>query len=123
MRIVQCAPAGPGISVRNRVDVTDPKGDGSIRHSAESQQHETGAADDGLLAAAKNLSQYHREHEKYYSEAPLIDAISLQRAARTLIALAERWASVEPAAQLLVAHLLERLTLTTTARSKPAASC
>ena len=51
-----------------------------------------------MLAAARNLSQYHREHEKYYSEAPLTDAISLQRMARTLIALAERWTSAEPAA-------------------------
>ena len=42
---------------------------------------------------------YHREHEKYYSEAPLADAISLQRTARTLIALAERWISAEPAAE------------------------
>ena len=48
---------------------------------------------------AVNLSQYHREHEKYYSEAPLTDAISLHRIARTLIALAERWAAVEPAAE------------------------
>jgi hypothetical protein len=54
---------------------------------------------DGLLAVVKNLSRYHREHEKYYSEAPLADAISLQRTARTLIALAERWTSVEPVAQ------------------------
>jgi hypothetical protein len=53
---------------------------------------------DGLLAVVENLSRYHREHEKYYSEAPLTDAISLQHAARTLIALAERWTSVEPAA-------------------------
>jgi hypothetical protein len=30
----------------------------------------------------KNLSRYHREHEKYYSEAPLADAIALQRIAR-----------------------------------------
>jgi hypothetical protein len=57
-----------------------------------------GSGSDGLLAVARNLSQYHREHEKYYSEAPLTAAISLQRAARTLIALAERWTSVEPAA-------------------------
>ena len=47
----------------------------------------------------KNLSRYHREHEKYYSEAPLADALSLQRTARTLIALAERWTSAEPAAE------------------------
>jgi hypothetical protein len=51
---------------------------------------------DGLLAIAANLSRYHREHEKYYSEAPLTDAISLQRAARSLIALAERWTKAEP---------------------------
>ena len=52
-----------------------------------------------MLAVVKNLSQYHREHEKYYSEAPLTDAIWLQRTARTLIALAERWTSAEPAAE------------------------
>ena len=53
----------------------------------------------GLLAIAANLSRYHREHEKYYSEAPLTDAISLQRAARSLIALAERWSTAQPAAE------------------------
>jgi hypothetical protein len=57
--------------------------------------HQPSAGNDGLLAVVKNLSQYHREHEKYYSEAPLTDAISLQRTARTLIALAERWTSVQ----------------------------
>jgi hypothetical protein len=61
--------------------------------------HQPGAGNNGLLAVVKNLSHYHREHEKYYSEAPLTDAISLQRTARTLIALAERWTSVEPAAE------------------------
>jgi hypothetical protein len=54
---------------------------------------------DGLLEVVKNLSHYHREHEKYYSEASLADALSLQRTARTLIALAERWTSAEPAAE------------------------
>jgi hypothetical protein len=54
---------------------------------------------DELLAVVKNLSRYHREHEKYYSEAALVDAVSLQRTARTLTALAERWASAEPAAE------------------------
>ena len=57
------------------------------------------AESDGLLALVKNLSRYHREHEKYYSEAPLADAISLQRTARTLIALAERWTCAEPVAE------------------------
>ncbi len=53
-------------------------------------------AQDPLLAIVSNLSRFHREHEKYYSEAPLADAISLQRTTRTLIALAEQWESVEP---------------------------
>lgn len=68
-------------------------------HSAGPGQHQPSTESDGLLAVVKNLSHYHREHEKYYSEAPLADAISLQRTARTLIALAERWTSAEPAAE------------------------
>ena len=78
--------------------MTDSTQDGPASLGTGSQQHQPGAGGDGLLAVAKNLSQYHREHEKYYSEAPLTDAISLQRTARTLIALAERWTSAEPAA-------------------------
>lgn len=62
-----------------------------------SREFPAGENDDGLLAVAANLSRYHREHEKYYSEAPLADAITLQRSARTLLALAERWATAEPA--------------------------
>jgi hypothetical protein len=60
-------------------------------------QHQPSAGSDGLLAVAANLSRYHREHEKYYSQAPLADAIALQRTARTLIALAERWTTTRPA--------------------------
>jgi hypothetical protein len=63
------------------------------------KQSQLSADSDRLLAVVKNLSQYHREHEKYYSEAPLADAILLQRTGRTLIALAERWTSVEPVAE------------------------
>ena len=65
--------------------------------STSGQQRQPAASSDGLLAVAANLSRYHREHEKYYSEAPLTDAIALQRTARTLIALAERWTTTEPA--------------------------
>lgn len=61
------------------------------------QQHRPGASSDGLLTVAANLSRYHRQHEKYYSEAPLADATALHRTARTLIALAERWTATEPA--------------------------
>jgi hypothetical protein len=77
----------------------DSNQDGPGRPSSGPQQRQAGARGDGLLAVAANLSQYHREHEKYYSEAPLADAIALQRTARTLIALAERWATAEPAAE------------------------
>ena len=56
------------------------------------------AAAGGLLQVAANLSHYHREHEQYYSQAPLADALCLQRIARTLLALAERWATAKPAA-------------------------
>jgi hypothetical protein len=77
--------------------MTDSEQDGSPAPGTK-HQLQPGTGNDGLLAAAGNLSRYHREHEKYYSEAPLTDAISLQRAARTLIALAERWTSAEPAA-------------------------
>jgi hypothetical protein len=76
--------------------MNDSAQDGPAGPGTRSGQPGTGS--DGLLAAARNLSQYHREHEKYYSEAPLSDALALQRTARTLIALAERWTSAEPAA-------------------------
>lgn len=78
--------------------MTDSIQDGPERPGTGSRQPPPGAGNGGLLAVAANLSRYHREHEKYYSEAPLADAIALQRTARTLIALAERWTAAEPAA-------------------------
>jgi hypothetical protein len=78
---------------------TPATGSGNEASGTEPTQRQPSADGDGLLAVVKNLSRYHREHEKYYSEAPLTDAISLQRAARTLIALAERWTSAEPTAE------------------------
>lgn len=54
------------------------------------------AGRDGFLEAAANLSRYHREHEKYYPEVPLTEAVALGRTVRTLIALAERWTTAEP---------------------------
>src|SRR3954451_14854257 len=57
---------------------------------------DTTAASDAMLAGVENLSRFHREHEKHYAEAPLHDAIALQRASRTLKALAERWTTAEP---------------------------
>jgi hypothetical protein len=51
-----------------------------------------------VLETVLNLSRFHHEHEKYYAEAPLEDALALQRIARTLRSLAERWSEVEPQA-------------------------
>jgi len=50
-----------------------------------------------MLAVFSNLSRYHREHEKYYGEAPLRDAAALARTSRALKALAERWSTAHPA--------------------------
>jgi hypothetical protein len=55
------------------------------------------AGGDQLLGAVLNLSRYHREHEKFYSQAPLEQAIALQRASRTLKTLAARWEQATPA--------------------------
>lgn len=49
-----------------------------------------------LLEAALNLSRFHREHEKFYATAPREWAVTLQRHARTLHALADRWTIATP---------------------------
>jgi len=49
-----------------------------------------------LLEAVLNLTRVHREHEEYWSESPREQAVVLQRHARSLLALADRWSSAEP---------------------------
>jgi hypothetical protein len=49
-----------------------------------------------LLEAMLNLSRVHREHEKFYSSAPRQQAVILQRHARTLLALADKWTTAHP---------------------------
>lgn len=49
-----------------------------------------------LLAAVLNLSRFHREHEKFYATSPRELAVGLQRHARTLHALADRWSTIAP---------------------------
>jgi hypothetical protein len=49
-----------------------------------------------FLTQAENLSRTHHEHELYYSQAPLEDAVKLQTFSRTLKALAGHWTSAEP---------------------------
>ncbi len=51
--------------------------------------------DDPLLTAIENLSRFHHEHEKYYAQAPREQAVTVQRHARALAALADRWSRVE----------------------------
>jgi hypothetical protein len=55
------------------------------------------AGSNPLLEAALNLARFHKEHERFYASSPLEAALGLQRHARTLLALADRWTTVEPA--------------------------
>jgi hypothetical protein len=48
-----------------------------------------------LLEAMMNLTKFHREHEKFYASSPREFAVTLQRHARTLQALADHWATAE----------------------------
>ncbi|MCE3246243.1 MAG: hypothetical protein K0R41_68 [Geminicoccaceae bacterium] len=49
-----------------------------------------------LLEMIGNLSEFHREHEKFYAQAPLRQAVEVEAASRVLKALADRWSSVSP---------------------------
>jgi hypothetical protein len=49
-----------------------------------------------LLRAISNLARFHRDHERFYASAPREQAVTLQRHARTLQALADRWIDVAP---------------------------
>lgn len=49
-----------------------------------------------LLGAILNLSRFHRDHEKFYASLPRELAVTLQRHARTLQALADRWMTAQP---------------------------
>ncbi len=50
-----------------------------------------------LLRAILNLAAFHRDHEKFYAAAPREQAVALQRHARALQALADRWSTTRPA--------------------------
>ncbi len=54
------------------------------------------APGDALFDTILNLSRYHREHELFYSHAPLEVASRLQIASRALKALALRWQELDP---------------------------
>ncbi|MFF9060289.1 hypothetical protein ACF09K_16625 [Streptomyces sp. NPDC014882] len=50
---------------------------------------------DPLLRVIDNLARFHREHEKYYAQAPLRQAAELQARSRALKSLADRWSEAE----------------------------
>lgn len=49
-----------------------------------------------LLETIANLAEFHREHEKFYSQAPLRQAAEVQTASRVLKALAAQWSGASP---------------------------
>jgi hypothetical protein len=49
-----------------------------------------------LLEAIGNLTRFHREHEKFYSQAPLRQAGDIQAISRALKSLAGQWSEAEP---------------------------
>jgi hypothetical protein len=53
-----------------------------------------------LLEVILNLSKYHREHEKFYAQSPLQNAIELHEASRVLKTMADRWTHVEAGAPI-----------------------
>jgi Protein of unknown function (DUF5661) len=53
------------------------------------------------LDTIENLARFHREHERFYAQAPLEDTIRLERWSRSLKALADHWLLVEPADAVL----------------------
>ena len=59
---------------------------------------QSAAEHSSLLDAVLNLSRYHREHEKFYASFPREQAVTLQRHARTLHALADQWSRAVPSA-------------------------
>lgn len=48
-----------------------------------------------FLNTISNLSKYHREHEKFYGQAPLKTAIKIQNASKTLKTLADKWSNIQ----------------------------
>ena len=49
-----------------------------------------------LLETIGNLAEFHREHEKFYSQAPLRTSADIQAASRVLKALGARWSEATP---------------------------
>jgi hypothetical protein len=50
-----------------------------------------------MLKTMANLTRFHREHEEFYAVAPREQAVAVQRAVRSLLALADQWSGTSPA--------------------------
>jgi hypothetical protein len=61
---------------------------------------ESARENDALFDAILNLSKFHREHEKFYASSPREFAVTLQRHARTLQAIADQWSNAEPSTRV-----------------------
>jgi hypothetical protein len=51
---------------------------------------------DQFMDTIRNLSKYHREHEKFYAKQPLEQAIEIQDFSLALKTLADEWSEIEP---------------------------
>lgn len=54
-----------------------------------------------LLEVIGNLARFHHDHEQFYAQSPLRDALALEAHSRTLRALASQWRIVQPADRAL----------------------
>jgi hypothetical protein len=50
---------------------------------------------ENFLDIISNLSKFHREHEKFYGQAPLQTAIEIQNASKTLKTIADKWINLK----------------------------
>jgi hypothetical protein len=50
-----------------------------------------------LLAVIANLARFHHQHEQFYAQSPLRDAVALEAHSRALKALAAHWSEARPA--------------------------
>jgi hypothetical protein len=68
---------------------TSPRSPAPDGAGAATEQHD-------LLDAVRNLSRFHHDHERFYASSPRETAVEIQRHARALQGLADRWSWVAP---------------------------
>jgi hypothetical protein len=73
--------------------------DGDTMERATPERAAASGAPPPVLEAILNLSHFHRDHEKFYAQEPRTQAVTIQRHARALQALADRWSIQQPAPQ------------------------